>query len=267
MAYADGERANTVVTCKVRINRLSATALTAQAPNISDALGRETAYIPGGTCLFPPPLMALARAWSRAAAACVTLRLIYKTDLLLCRGLMNRSWLSTYFETQTMVNVSTMSTYIDRFQLKRLTTQGRLELRRGLAARLSHVLQELENRLEAYVKGDTYWFDQRAWAEALQLREQVPQSHGAMRAYSMMLWTGIPAPLNKQRFAAARKSSRQQEWSCACRAARQRRQADRLDLADSVCCGSAPQKTFEVASVSTSSELNDRDRACCGCPQ
>lgn len=33
--------------------------------------------------------------------------------------------------------------------------------------------KDLERRLEVHVKGNLYWFDQTAWAEALQLREQV----------------------------------------------------------------------------------------------
>lgn len=33
--------------------------------------------------------------------------------------------------------------------------------------------QELERRLEVDVRGNSFWFDQSAWAEALQLRQQV----------------------------------------------------------------------------------------------
>ena len=38
---------------------------------------------------------------------------------------------------------------------------------------VSAKLQDLERRLEVDVRGDSYWFDQAAWAEALQLRDEV----------------------------------------------------------------------------------------------
>lgn len=33
--------------------------------------------------------------------------------------------------------------------------------------------KDLERRLEVHVRGNSHWFDQAAWAEAIQLREQV----------------------------------------------------------------------------------------------
>ena len=47
--------------------------------------------------------------------------------------------------------------------------------------------QDLERRLEVDVRGNSAWFDQAAWAEALHLREQVRNNMRSMIIYLSLI--------------------------------------------------------------------------------